>query len=92
MRQQKILKMDYFVVIKKEVIEDGKSDETYILPDREISDGEDIAIKSEDSPKPSASKDIPQEKACKCKASWVWKKQTYNGCDPKHPEAERNWW
>ena len=36
--------------------------------------------------------DIPGDKDCKCKVSWVWKKNTYKGCDPGHPEAKRNWW
>jgi len=35
--------------------------------------------------------DIPGGKDCKCKVSWVWKKNTYKGCDPGHPEAKRNW-
>ena len=35
---------------------------------------------------------IPSDKECKCKATWKWKKNMYKGCDPSHPEADRNWW
>jgi len=44
-------------------------------------------VKGED----SADRGIPSDKDCKCKATWKWKKNMYKGCDPSHPEAERNW-